>query len=92
MDPPHPYLLHRLLTNSAQFNHLDDEVSHISAETLKVFDEVELKKMCDDMNSYAKSHGDPTMNVPFMRSHTPAEFKITGLLCLGLFGNLWPRC
>ncbi|CAL1714139.1 unnamed protein product [Somion occarium] len=57
------------------FNHLDDEVSHIGADSLKVFDEPALRKMCTDMDSYSKSHGDPFMIVPFMRSHTPPEFK-----------------
>ncbi|KAG6856818.1 hypothetical protein H0H87_000290 [Tephrocybe sp. NHM501043] len=59
------------------YTHLDEEVMHISASNLKQaqFEEQHLKDMNDRLEAYAKSHGDPFLLVPFMRSHTPAALK-----------------
>jgi len=57
------------------FDHLDEEVSHLAREHLLVFEEAELKKMIADMEGYAMSHGDHTMVVVFLRTHTPPEHK-----------------
>ncbi|KAI0071411.1 hypothetical protein K474DRAFT_1669051 [Panus rudis PR-1116 ss-1] len=57
------------------FTHLDEEVSHIPADALRVFPQDDIKKMLAKMDAWAKSHGDPFLNVPFMRSHTPPELK-----------------
>ncbi|KAF5359578.1 hypothetical protein D9756_003160 [Leucocoprinus leucothites] len=59
------------------FSHLDEEVEHIKAEVLKTsgFGEAELKDLNQKLDKYAQSHGDPFILVPYMRSHTPPEFK-----------------
>ncbi|KZV70217.1 hypothetical protein PENSPDRAFT_632032 [Peniophora sp. CONT] len=57
--------------------HMDEEVEHIEASKLKVagFTAAELKTMFAATEHYAKNNGDPFLVVPFMRSHTPPEFK-----------------
>ncbi|KAF8079200.1 hypothetical protein FPV67DRAFT_1467856 [Lyophyllum atratum] len=59
------------------YTHLDEEVEHISASKLKEaqFPEQDIVAMIKKLESYAKSHGDPFLLVPFMRSHTPAAIK-----------------
>ncbi|TCD62093.1 hypothetical protein EIP91_007493 [Steccherinum ochraceum] len=59
------------------FTHFDEEVIHIEAEKLKAaqFTEQECKDIVANMEKQAKAQGDPFLVVPFMRSHTPAEFK-----------------
>ncbi|KAH0591376.1 hypothetical protein H2248_001454 [Termitomyces sp. 'cryptogamus'] len=61
------------------YTHLDEEVKHISASNLKTaqFEERDVKAMVERLETYAKSHGDPFLLVPFMRSHTPAAIKDT---------------
>ncbi|KAF5385012.1 hypothetical protein D9615_001028 [Tricholomella constricta] len=61
------------------YTHLDEEVDHISASKLKdaQFAERDVLNMIGKLESYAKSHGDPFLLVPFMRSHTPAAIKDT---------------
>ncbi|KAG6901359.1 hypothetical protein C0995_012972 [Termitomyces sp. Mi166 len=61
------------------YTHLDEEVKHISASNLKTaqFEENDMKAMVERLESYAKSHGDPFLLIPFMRSHTPAAIKDT---------------
>jgi hypothetical protein len=44
-----------------------------------VFSEAELLQVDIDLMKYVKSHGDPFLNGPYMRSHTPPELK-----------ELWP--
>ncbi|RDB19400.1 hypothetical protein Hypma_013483 [Hypsizygus marmoreus] len=60
-------------------SHLDEEVEHISAAKMKEagFAEADILAMLGKMESYAKSHGDPFLLVPYMRSHTAAEYKDT---------------
>ncbi|KAJ7758202.1 hypothetical protein DFH07DRAFT_741888 [Mycena maculata] len=57
------------------YNHLDEEVAHIAPEDMKVFDAKELLDLNASLDKHAKSHGDPFLLVPFMRSHTPPELK-----------------
>ncbi|GLB43618.1 putative hemerythrin HHE cation binding domain containing protein [Lyophyllum shimeji] len=61
------------------YTHLDEEVEHVSGARLKEaqFAERDVKVMLDRLNAYAKSHGDPFLLVPFMRSHTPGAIKDT---------------
>jgi len=56
-------------------NHFDEEVVHIEPENLKVFSAAEMTKVNTDMVTYAKSHGDPFVQLPFMRSHTSPQMK-----------------
>ncbi|VDC00751.1 unnamed protein product [Peniophora sp. CBMAI 1063] len=58
-------------------SHMDAEVEHLEASRLKVagFSGAELKSMFAATEHYAKDNGDPFLVVPFMRSHTPPEFK-----------------
>ncbi|KAI0763150.1 hypothetical protein BC629DRAFT_1294189 [Irpex lacteus] len=59
------------------FHHLDAEVTHISAENLKAagIDEAELAAMQKKLGEHAVGTSDPWTVVPFMRGHTPPEFK-----------------
>ncbi|KAI0360731.1 hypothetical protein OH77DRAFT_1418730 [Trametes cingulata] len=61
----------------AMFTHFNEEVLHIEGWRLKAagFTEAECRRMIADMEKHAKGHGDPFLVVPFMRSHTPPEFK-----------------
>lgn len=56
-------------SHSLQYTHLDDEVEHITADKMRAagFTEAELKNMISKMEAYAKSHGDPFLQVPYMR-------------------------
>ncbi|PSR83537.1 hypothetical protein PHLCEN_2v5691 [Hermanssonia centrifuga] len=57
--------------------HLDEEVEHISADKLREaqFQESEIKTMISQLEAHAKSSGNPFLQVPYMRSHTPPEYK-----------------
>ncbi|KAJ7141987.1 hypothetical protein C8R46DRAFT_968177 [Mycena filopes] len=55
--------------------HLDEETAHLAPENMKVFDQKELLDLNAALDKHAKSHGDPFLLVPFMRSHTPPELK-----------------
>jgi len=57
------------------YKHLDEEVAHIAPENMKVFDTKELRDLNAALDKHAKSHGDPYLLVPYMRSHTPTELK-----------------
>ncbi|KZW02261.1 hypothetical protein EXIGLDRAFT_735740 [Exidia glandulosa HHB12029] len=57
------------------YSHLDEEVEHIAPANMTVFDKKELLELNASLDKHAKSHGDPFMLVPFMRSHTPPELK-----------------
>ncbi|KAF9445419.1 hypothetical protein P691DRAFT_805693 [Macrolepiota fuliginosa MF-IS2] len=59
------------------FQHLDSEVEHITSSQLKQvgFGDAELKDLNTRLDKYAQSHGDPFILVPYMRTHTPPEFK-----------------
>ncbi|GBE86103.1 hypothetical protein SCP_0806270 [Sparassis crispa] len=59
------------------YEHLDDEVAHISAENLVAagFTADEMRKLDKDLETYARSHGNVTLLVPYMRSHTVPEMK-----------------
>ncbi|KXN85853.1 hypothetical protein AN958_10751 [Leucoagaricus sp. SymC.cos] len=59
------------------YQHLDAEVKHIKSSELKQagFGDAELKDLNHRLDKYAQSHGDPFVLVPYMRSHTPPEFK-----------------
>ncbi|EPQ59768.1 hypothetical protein GLOTRDRAFT_24705, partial [Gloeophyllum trabeum ATCC 11539] len=59
------------------FQHLDDEVSHITSDKMTVFSKEEVLDLDAHLEAYAKTHGDPFLLVPFMRSHTPPELKDT---------------
>ncbi|KAG6811265.1 hypothetical protein H0H92_008258 [Tricholoma furcatifolium] len=61
------------------YSHLDEEVEHVSADNLREaqFEEGDVKAMIKRLEAYAKSHGDPFLLVPYMRSHTPAAIKDT---------------
>ncbi|KAI0659127.1 hypothetical protein C8Q70DRAFT_152040 [Cubamyces menziesii] len=64
-------------SNDAIFTHFREEVEHIEPEKLKAagFSEAEGRQMIADVDKHAKSHGDPFLAVPYMRSHTPPEYK-----------------
>ncbi|KAL1944080.1 hypothetical protein VTO73DRAFT_3898 [Trametes versicolor] len=68
-------------SKDVMFAHFNEELVHIGASRLKEagFTEDECKSMIADMEKHAKGHGDPFLVVPYMRSHTPAEYK-----------NIWP--
>jgi len=59
------------------YTHLDGEIEHLQAHNLKSagFSEQDLKDMIVGLEEYAKSHGDPFITLPFVRSHTPPEIK-----------------
>ncbi|EIN08723.1 hypothetical protein PUNSTDRAFT_102186 [Punctularia strigosozonata HHB-11173 SS5] len=57
------------------YQHLDEEVAHLAPENMKDFDQKELLDLNLALDKHAKSHGDPFLLVPFMRSHTPPELK-----------------
>ncbi|EJD39076.1 hypothetical protein AURDEDRAFT_116273 [Auricularia subglabra TFB-10046 SS5] len=57
------------------YSHLDEEVEHIAPANLTAFDKQELLELNQSLDKHAKSHGDPFLLVPFMRSHTPPELK-----------------
>ncbi|GJE85244.1 hypothetical protein PsYK624_013220 [Phanerochaete sordida] len=59
------------------YTHLDDEVEHIRASELRAagFSEDALRGLVARLEAYARAHGDPFLQVPFMRSHTPAAYK-----------------
>ncbi|KAH9926345.1 hypothetical protein B0H21DRAFT_139849 [Amylocystis lapponica] len=57
------------------YKHLDEEVAHIVPENMQQFSDEEMRTMNDALEAYAQKHGDPFLLVPFMRSHTPPEFK-----------------
>ncbi|KAI0763149.1 hypothetical protein BC629DRAFT_980508 [Irpex lacteus] len=61
------------------FNHLDAEVQHISAEKFRVagIDEAELAAMQKRMVDHAVATSDPWTTLPYMRGHTPPEYKDT---------------
>ncbi|KAF8532743.1 hypothetical protein JB92DRAFT_2687030 [Gautieria morchelliformis] len=61
------------------FKHLDEEVAHIAPGELKVWEAHELEGLIDTLEKHAKSAGNPFVLVPYMRSHTPPEYK-----------DLWP--
>lgn len=56
-------------TRFTQYEHLDEEVKHISPENLKVFDEPTLRKLMEKIDKHAKSSGDPFVLVPYMRRY-----------------------
>ncbi|KAI0330633.1 hypothetical protein GY45DRAFT_725809 [Cubamyces sp. BRFM 1775] len=64
-------------SNDAIFSHFREEVEHLEPAKLKAagFTPAECQQMTDDVNKYAKSHGDPFLAVPYMRSHTAPEYK-----------------
>ncbi|KAJ3535458.1 hypothetical protein NM688_g6973 [Phlebia brevispora] len=59
------------------YTHLDEEVEHITADQMKAagFVAADIVKMIADLEAYAKSHANPFLQVPYMRSHIPAEYK-----------------
>ena len=65
------------MADRAQYTHLDGEVAHISAENLRTagWTPDDCRKVVAAIETYARSHGDPFLQVPFMRSHTAAEYK-----------------
>ncbi|KAI9063697.1 hypothetical protein FKP32DRAFT_1571772, partial [Trametes sanguinea] len=64
-------------SKDALFTHFNEEVEHIQAENLKTagFTADECRQLIENVDKHAKSHGDPFLVVPFMRSHTTAEYK-----------------
>ncbi|KAH9896812.1 hypothetical protein C8Q73DRAFT_426929 [Cubamyces lactineus] len=64
-------------SKDAIFTHFREEVEHIEPEMLKAagFTTAECAKIIADVDKHAKSHGDPFLVVPFMRSHTSPEYK-----------------
>ncbi|KAI0371894.1 hypothetical protein BV20DRAFT_940822 [Pilatotrama ljubarskyi] len=67
----------RALRHTLHFTHFSEEVSHIEGPKLQAagFTETECRHMIADMEKHAKGHGHPFLVVPYMRSHTPPEFK-----------------
>ncbi|CDO74766.1 hypothetical protein BN946_scf185001.g14 [Trametes cinnabarina] len=59
------------------FVHFSEEVVHIGPSKLKEagFTEAECKEIVAALEKHAKSVGDPFLVVPYMRSHTPPEYK-----------------
>ncbi|KII95761.1 hypothetical protein PLICRDRAFT_34703 [Plicaturopsis crispa FD-325 SS-3] len=58
------------------YEHLDDEVADLSPEKLKdKFSAAELHDILKKTGDYAKANADPWTGLPFMRSHTPPEYK-----------------
>jgi hypothetical protein len=54
-----------------QYQHLDEEVEHISAENLKVFEEKAILGLIAALEKHAKANGNPFMVVPYMRRFVP---------------------
>ncbi|KAH8929265.1 hypothetical protein BT69DRAFT_1307087 [Atractiella rhizophila] len=55
--------------------HLDEEVEHLSHENLLQFPEDELGSAWKGFLNYAKTHSNPFIALPFIKSHTPPEYK-----------------
>jgi len=64
-------------SKDAMFTHFAEEVSHIEADKIRdaQFTAEDCKTMVANMEKHAKANGDPFLVVPFMRSHTPPEYK-----------------
>ncbi|KAI0646261.1 hypothetical protein C8Q79DRAFT_1000642 [Trametes meyenii] len=64
-------------SKDALFSHLREEIVHIEASNMREagLTEDECRRMVAEMEKHAKSHGDPFLVVPFMRCHTPPEYK-----------------
>ncbi|KAF7795627.1 hypothetical protein EIP86_006792 [Pleurotus ostreatoroseus] len=59
------------------YTHLDEEVEHITADKIQAagFTESEIKRMIADLEAFARAHANPWLQLPFMTSHNPPEFK-----------------
>ncbi|KAI0033694.1 hypothetical protein K488DRAFT_77698 [Vararia minispora EC-137] len=59
------------------FAHLEDEVNHLEADKLRAagFEEEELRMMIRELVQYSKTHGNKYIILPYMRCHTPPEYK-----------------
>ncbi|KAI0324080.1 hypothetical protein GY45DRAFT_466949 [Cubamyces sp. BRFM 1775] len=66
-----------LSAKDSLFTHFEEELSHLEAAKMKEagFTEAECTELVANMVKHAKSNGDPFIVVPFMRSHTPPEYK-----------------
>ncbi|EKM53128.1 uncharacterized protein PHACADRAFT_259303 [Phanerochaete carnosa HHB-10118-sp] len=64
-------------SKEAMFTHFSEELVHIEASKLREagFTEAECRQLITDMEKHAKNNGDPFLVVPYMRSHTPPEYK-----------------
>ncbi|KAK9350189.1 hypothetical protein V1505DRAFT_72825 [Lipomyces doorenjongii] len=58
-----------LMTNLRQ------EIEDLAPERLKVFTSEEIGEMLTRAEKYAMKHSDPVIGLPFLRSHTPPEYK-----------------
>jgi len=74
-----PAKLKSLMTSFKEplYQHLDEEIEHITPDKMKVFDVQVMLKLDANLQKYVKAHGDPFLLVPYMRSHTPAGLKDT---------------
>lgn len=64
--------------STVMFDHFNEELTHIEPDKFRAagFTEAECRTLVDGMVAHAKTQGDPFLVVPFMRCHTPPEWKV----------------
>ncbi|KAK9385738.1 hypothetical protein V1515DRAFT_617060 [Lipomyces mesembrius] len=55
--------------------HLHQEIEDLAPERLKVFRGEKIGEMMSLIHKYVMRHENPVMTLPFVRSHTPPEYK-----------------
>ncbi|KAK9238020.1 hypothetical protein V1525DRAFT_402206 [Lipomyces kononenkoae] len=55
--------------------HLRQEIEDLAPERLKVFAGEEMEELMSSLYKYVMKHENPVLVLPFVRSHTPAEYK-----------------
>ncbi|KAK9316087.1 hypothetical protein V1522DRAFT_420719 [Lipomyces starkeyi] len=62
-------------TEDNLMTHLHQEIEDLAPERLKVFTGEEIGEMMALVHKYVMRHENPVMTLPFVRSHTPPEYK-----------------
>ncbi|KAF7986599.1 hypothetical protein HWV62_26378 [Athelia sp. TMB] len=57
------------------FEHLDEEVEHLTPENLHVFTATELNAIWDKLEHHAHTRGDPWLELPFILRHLTPDVK-----------------
>ncbi|KAK9368276.1 hypothetical protein V1509DRAFT_623592 [Lipomyces kononenkoae] len=55
--------------------HLRQEIEDLAPERLKVFTGKEIEELMSSLYKYVIKHDNPVLVLPFVRSHTPEEYK-----------------
>ncbi|KAI0659133.1 hypothetical protein C8Q70DRAFT_152163 [Cubamyces menziesii] len=66
-----------LSAKDALLTHFSEELTHLEPAKMKEagFSEAECRDIVTKLVEHAKNNGDPFIVVPYMRSHTPPEYK-----------------